>query len=140
MGLFGDSGKKDRPGGMPHFRYFAWPHFAVKILNSYRSLASRSEQKTSVLPSGENSGNDVNPPKSVTCSSSEPSALIRYSSNFRLSQACLFEENRIFPPSGVNVGAKLAHPKFVIARGFFPSAPATISSIFMGAVRFSASS
>ncbi len=55
-------------------------HCAVKMLNSYRPLASRSEQNTSVLPSGENSGNDVNPPVPVTCSNPEPSTLIRYSS------------------------------------------------------------
>ena len=56
----------------------------------------------------------MNPPKSVTCSRPVPSVLIRYSSNFRPSQSCLFEANRIFLPSGVNVGAKLAQPKFVI--------------------------
>ena len=44
------------------------------------------------------------------------------SSNFRPSQLCLLEANRIFLPSGVNVGAKLAHPKFVICFAFFPSA------------------
>src|SRR5437016_2891218 len=87
---------------------------AVKILNSYRSLASLSEQNTSVLPSGENSGNEVNPPKVVTCSRPVPSTLIRYNSNFRLSHSCLFDANRIFLPSGVNVGAKLAEPKLVI--------------------------
>ena len=43
-------------------------------------------------------------------------------------------------PSGVNVGAKLAHPKLVIGLALRPSASATTSSIFIGAVRFSASS
>src|SRR5579872_3394030 len=87
---------------------------AVKILNSYLSLASRSEQNTSFFPSGENSGNEVNPPKLVTCSSPLPSVLIKKSSNFRLSHSFLFEAKMILFPSGVNDGAKLAQPKFVI--------------------------
>src|SRR4051812_15561033 len=91
------------------------PQAAVKILNSYRSLASWSEQNTSVFPSGENSGKLVKPPKVVTCSRPVPSRLTRYNSNFRLSHSCLLEANRIFFPSGVNVGAKLAQPKFVMA-------------------------
>src|SRR5690349_8363990 len=93
-------------------------HFqsATKILNSYRSFASRSETKTTRLPSGENSGKEVNPLKSVICSNPVPSILIMNSSNFRESQACLFEENTTFLPSGVNVGAKLAQPKSVSCR------------------------
>ena len=71
-----------------------------------------SEQNTSVLPSGENSGNDVNPPKLVTCSRPVPSRFIRYNSNLRLSHSCLLDANRTFFPSGVNVGAKLAQPKY----------------------------
>ena len=52
----------------------------------------------------------------------------------------LFDANRILRLSGVNVGAKLAQPKLVICLALDPSALATNSSIFMGAVRFSFSS
>src|SRR5215471_13446448 len=85
-------------------------HGAVKILNSYGLFASLSDANTMLLPSGENSGNAVKPPKLVTCSRPVPSTLIRYNSNLRLSHACLLEENRMRLPSGVNVGAKLAQP------------------------------
>ena len=61
-------------------------------------------------------------------------------SNSRLSQLFLFDEKTTFSPSGVNCGAKLAQPKSVIWRASWPSASATNSSIFMGAVRFFASS
>src|SRR5437016_3594323 len=88
-----------RYGARPHAKsdYF---HLAVKILNSYRSFASLSEQNTSVFPSGDHSGKLVNPPKFVTCSSPDPSTFIMNSSNLRLSHSCLFDENRIFLPSG----------------------------------------
>src|SRR5579872_6737157 len=95
---------------------------AVKILNSYLSLASRSEQNTSRFPSGENSGNEVNPPKSVTCSNPLPSTFIWNNSNLRLSHSFLLDANTIFLPSGVKVGAKLAQPKSVMVRAPEPSA------------------
>ncbi len=81
----------------------------------------------------------MKPPKSVTCSRPLPSRLIRNSSNLRVSQAFLLDENRIFLPSGVKVGAKLAHPKLVMVLAFSPLASATTSSIFMGAVTLFAS-
>jgi hypothetical protein len=52
----------------------------------------------------------------------------------RPSQLCLLDANRIFFPSGVNVGAKLAQPKFVRVFGLRPSLSAIISSIFIGVV------
>ena len=57
----------------------------------------------------------------------------------RPSQVCLFDANRICLSSGVNVGAKLAHPKSVICRACLPSEFATHNSIFIGLVRLSAS-
>ena len=114
-------------------------HSAVNMLNSYCDFAPLSDANTIVLPSGENSGNAVNPPKLVTCSRSVPSVLINYSSNLRPSQLCLFDAKRIFLPSGVNVGAKLAQPKFVICRVCLPAASATNNSIFIGEVRLSCS-
>jgi len=52
-------------------------HSATKMLNSRGLLAFQSEVKARRLPSGEISGNEVNPPKLVTCSRPEPSRLIR---------------------------------------------------------------
>src|SRR6516225_9659797 len=86
---------------------------AVNTLNSYFPAAFQLETKTIFFPSGENSGNEVNSPKSVTCSRPLPSVFMRNNSNLRVSQACLFDAKRIFLSSGVNVGAKLAQPKFV---------------------------
>src|SRR5262249_20915355 len=100
-------------------------HSATKILNSYLSLALRSEAKTTCLPSGENSGNEVKPPNEVTCSRFLPSRSTRNSSNWRPSQLLLLDAKRMRRPSGAKVGAKLAQPKSVICRAFLPSASAT---------------